>query len=453
MDGTTTYGILSLLPVCVVIVSAIITKRALEPLILGTLVGFIIIAKQNFVVAYLDSLYGELGESSYFIIVFGLFGIYIHMLEKANAISGFTRLGLKFANNKKKTGFLAWIMGIIFFLDNYFSILGAGISNRKIADENRMSREMFAFAINAVACCTCVLVPLSLWGVFMSGQIETTLGLPAGSGLADIIKSIPFMFFAWILLIFVLLYQFRIIKPFGLMKKAEYRAETTGVLLPEDLAEEASSSEEEEKAETSIWNFIIPMAALIAVTLITQELTYGLIVGIVLCFILYIPQKLIGFSEAFDAICRGFEEMFVVTAIVISAFVLQNANDELGLAPFVVNSVVDVITAPLLPVIAFVILMVLGFVTGSFWGMAAVCFPIMLPLADALGANLYLTIGAVIAGCAAGSATCFYGDSVTLTCGIAKIRNIDYLRNALPMLVPPIVLTIIVYVIAGFVIK
>ena len=445
MDGTTTYGILSLLPVCVVIVSAIITKRALEPLILGTLVGFIIIAKQNFVVAY--------RESSYFIIVFGLFGIYIHMLEKANAISGFTRLGLKFANNKKKTGFLAWIMGIIFFLDNYFSILGAGISNRKIADENRMSREMFAFAINAVACCTCILVPLSLWGVFMSGQIETTLGLPAGSGLADIIKSIPFMFFAWILLIFVLLYQFRIIKPFGLMKKAEYRAETTGVLLPEDLAEEASSSEEEEKAETSIWNFIIPMAALIAVTLITQELTYGLIVGIVLCFILYIPQKLIGFSEAFDAICRGFEEMFVVTAIVISAFVLQNANDELGLAPFVVNSVVDVITAPLLPVIAFVILMVLGFVTGSFWGMAAVCFPIMLPLADALGANLYLTIGAVIAGCAAGSATCFYGDSVTLTCGIAKIRNIDYLRNALPMLVPPIVLTMIVYVIAGFVIK
>ena len=453
MDGTTTYGILSLLPVCVVIVSAIITKRALEPLILGTLVGFIIIAKQNFVVAYLDSLYGELGESSYFIIVFGLFGIYIHMLEKANAISGFTRLGLKFANNKKKTGFLAWIMGIIFFLDNYFSILGAGISNRKIADENRMSREMFAFAINAVACCTCVLVPLSLWGVFMSGQIETTLGLPAGSGLADIIKSIPFMFFAWILLIFVLLYQFRIIKPFGLMKKAEYRAETTGVLLPEDLVEEASSSEEEEKAETSIWNFIIPMAALIAVTLVTQELTYGLIVGIVLCFILYIPQKLVGFSEAFDAICRGFEEMFVVTAIVISAFVLQNANDELGLAPFVVNSVVDIINAPLLPVIAFVILMVLGFVTGSFWGMAAVCFPIMLPLADALGANLYLTIGAVIAGCAAGSATCFYGDSVTLTCGIAKIRNIDYLRNALPMLVPPIVLTIIVYVIAGFVIK
>ena len=43
MDGASTYGILSLIPVLVVIVSAIITKRALEPLILGTLVGFVIL--------------------------------------------------------------------------------------------------------------------------------------------------------------------------------------------------------------------------------------------------------------------------------------------------------------------------------------------------------------------------------------------------------------------------
>ena len=450
MNGTD-YGLISLVPVLVVIVSAIITKRALEPLILGTLVGFVILAKENFVVAYLDSLFGELGESSYYIIIFGLFGIYIHLLEKANAISGFTKVGLRFARNKKKAAFLAWIMGIVFFLDNYFSILGAGISNREIADKNKMSREMFSFAVNAVACCTCVLVPLSLWGVFMSGQIETTLGIGTGMGLSEIIKSIPFMFFAWVLLVFVLLYQFRIIKPFGPMKKAEERAETTGAVLPEDLAAQAPANSDEDEKPVNILNFIIPMASLIAVTLVTQELTYGLIVGIVLCFILYIAQKLITAAEAFDAICKGFEEMFVVTALVISAFVLQNANDELGLAPFVVNSVVNVISAPLLPVIAFVLLMVLGFVTGSFWGMAAVCFPIMLPLAQALDANIYLTIGAVIAGCAAGSATCFYGDSVTLTCGLTKIRNIDYLRSALPILIPPIVVTVIIYIAAGFI--
>lgn len=450
MEATATYGIISLLPVAVVIVTAIITKRAVEPLILGTLVGFFILDKQNFVVAYLDSLYGELGESAYYVVVFGLFGIFIHLLEKSNAISGFTRLGLKFANTKKKSGLLTWAMGIIFFLDNYFSILGAGVSNRQISDENKMSREMFAFSINTVACATCILVPLSLWGIFMSGQVETTLGLESGAGLGEVVKSIPFMFFAWISLIFVLLYHFRIIKPFGPMKKAEERAEKEGLVLPADLAQQAEQ-EEGEKRVTSVWNFVIPMASLIGVTLWTQELLYGLIVGVVLCFLLYIPQKLVGFSEAFDSISRGFEEMFGVTAIVISAFVLQNANDELGMANFVVHSVVDIINAPLLPAIAFVLLLLLGFVTGSFWGMAAVCFPIMLPLAQALDANLYLTIGAVIAGAAAGSATCFYGDSVTLSCSISKIRNNDFLQKGLVMVAPMIVVSIIAYLIAGFV--
>ena len=449
MEGT--YGMLSLLPVIVVIVTAIITKRAVEPLILGTLVGYFIIAKEGFVVAYLDSLYTELGESAYYVVIFGLFGIFIRMLDDSNAVSGFTKLGLKFAKTKKRAGFLSWVMGLVFFLDNYFSELAAGVSNRDIADKNRMSREMYAFSVNSVACAIPVLVPLSLWGVFMSGQVEMTLGLDAGEGLGEIVRALPFVLFAWVLLIFVLLYQFRIIKPFGKMKAAELRAEQTGQVLPPDLAAEHEEESVEEKPPTSIWNFLIPMVAIIAVTFVTQELMYGLLVGIALCYILYIPQKLVKATQAFDNIFRGFEDMFVVTAIVISAFVLQNCNDELGLAPYVVNSVVDIISGGSLPVIAFIIMMILGFVTGSFWGMAAVCFPIMLPLAESLDANLYVTIGAVIAGAAAGSSTCFFGDSVTLSCSILQIRNNDFLRTGLPMVVPPIIVTIILYLIFGFV--
>ena len=449
MEGT--YGILSLLPVIVVIVTAIITKRAVEPLILGTLVGYFIIAKEGFVVAYLDSLYVELGESAYYVVIFGLFGIFIRMLDDSNAVSGFTKLGLKFAKTKKRAGFLSWVLGLIFFLDNYFSELAAGVSNRDIADKNRMSREMYAFSVNSVACAIPVLVPLSLWGVFMSGQVEMTLGLEAGQGLGEIVKALPFVLFAYVLLIFVLLYQFRIVKPFGKMKAAELRAEQTGEVLPPDLAAQQEEEVVEEKPPTSIWNFLIPMVAIIVVTFITQELMYGLLVGIALCYILYIPQKLVKATQAFDNIFRGFEDMFVVTAIVISAFVLQNCNDELGLAPYVVNSVVDLINGATLPVIAFVIMLVLGFVTGSFWGMAAVCFPIMLPLAEALDANMYLTIGAVIAGAAGGSSTCFFGDSVTLACKIAQIRNNDFLKTGLPMVVPPIIVTIILYIIFGVV--
>jgi Na+/H+ antiporter NhaC len=107
-------------------------------------------------------------------------------------------------------------------------------------------------------------------------------------------------------------------------------------------------------------------------------------------------------------------------------------------------------SANMLPVITFLVLLGLGFVTGSFWGMAAVCFPIVLPLALQIDANLSLTIGAVISGAAAASTVCFYCDSVTLTCGITKIKNIEYARTALTLAIPIIIIASIFYIIAGF---
>jgi len=81
MDAVANYGMLSLLPVTAVIVTAIITKRALEPLVIGTLIGFLILDGPNFVFSYLDSLYMELGESAYFIIIFGLFGKFLNSVD------------------------------------------------------------------------------------------------------------------------------------------------------------------------------------------------------------------------------------------------------------------------------------------------------------------------------------------------------------------------------------
>ncbi len=447
------YGLISLLPVTVVIVSAIITKRAMEPLILGTIVAFVILEGTGFLGGYLDTLYATIGGNAYYIIIFGLFGMFAKLLEESNAISGFTRYGMKFANTKKKTVFLTWIIGMLTFLDNYFSILAAGVSTKQIADNNKMSREFFTYIINSIACVTCVLVPISLWGIFMSGQIELALGLEVGEGLGMIIKSIPFIFFAFVSAIFVLLYGFKIIPTFGPMKKAELRAEG-GQLLPDAcMAAEAQKAEGEEtkEEEGKLINFLVPMIAVIGVTLWTTDLLLGLVAANVAAIVIYIAQRIITPSQALDTIPQGFMDMFVVTGIVISAFALQAANEMLGLAPFVVDSVAPYMSPALLPAIAFLLLLGLGFVTGSFWGMMAVCFPIILPLAEGLGGNIYLAIGAIIAGACAASSTCFYGDSATLSCGVTKIRNADFLSVVNPMIVPPIVITFILFLVAGFV--
>lgn len=452
---STTYGALSLIPVAVVIISAVITKRALEPLILGSLVAFFIaadkgsLAHAGFFVDYLKNLYEQIGASAYFIILFGLFGAYVKLLESSGAIKGFADWGMKFATSKRKTGVLTWLVGMILFLDNYFSILGAGVSMKKIADRNKMSREMFSFTINVTAAAICILVPISAWGIFMGGQIDK-LDLLSEGGAAAFAKSVPFMFYAWVALIVMFLYHMRIIPLFGPMKKAELRAETEGKKFPIGVEVPDLEAEEDEKSAPA-YNFIVPMLGLIIMTVATKELVYGLVVGIILCAVLFAVQRIIKVGHFFDLMVEGFQDMVLVTAIVISAFVLQAGNDKLGLAPYVIDSVKPFLSPALLPVITFVVLSALSFVTGSFWGMAAISFPIIVPLALQIGVDPYLAIGAVVAGTSLGSSTCFYCDSVTLTCGTTGIRNADYLKTAVPLVMPMAAISLVMYLVAGFV--
>lgn len=50
------YGIFAVIPVVFVFVIAITTKKTLDSLLIGSLIGFIILEKQNFIGAWLDSL-------------------------------------------------------------------------------------------------------------------------------------------------------------------------------------------------------------------------------------------------------------------------------------------------------------------------------------------------------------------------------------------------------------
>ena len=79
-----------------------------------------------------------------------------------------------------------------------------------------------------------------------------------------------------------------------------------------------------------------------------------------------------------------------------------------------------------LPGITFLVLAGLAFATGSFWGVYAIAFPIVIPLAQATDASLPLTLGAMISAGAFGSHACFFGDSTVLSargCGITPMQH------------------------------
>jgi Na+/H+ antiporter NhaC len=181
------------------------------------------------------------------------------------------------------------------------------------------------------------------------------------------------------------------------------------------------------------------------------DLVMLVVIAVLIAGVMLIAQKKLKIGEFADSVVNGFKDMAYVTILVMFAWVLQGFNDLLGLTPWVIESVEPILSPALLPMIAFIVVGALAFATGSFWGVAAISFPIILPLAKAMGVDIFLTIGVIAGATAFGSHACFYSDAVTVTAAATGIRNIDYAKTALPLICVGAVVSIIAYLIIGFV--
>lgn len=446
-----TYGIISLVPVIVVIVTAIITKRTVEPLILGALVGYIIAFKGSFFTEFLNGFSTVVAENAWFVLVFGFFGMVIVLLEKSGGALGFADWGAKLAKTQGMTILITWILGILVFIDDYLNNLGVGTAMRDISDKNKVSRELLAYTINSTGAAVCVLVPMSSWAILMISQYEELGVLVDGSSFTAYMHTLPFIFYAWAAVLIVPLVGFKIIPTWGPMKKAQLRAAEGDVH-----SEYYHQTHKEMEGYTDIKKtnplyFIVPLLILIVVTLVTNDILVGMAVGFVACFVMYIPTKLMTLSEFCDHSVEGFKSMVLVTAIVISAYVLQAANTELGLTEYVISVAEPVLSANLLPVISFIICAFIAMCTGSFWGTMTIASPILIPLAISLGGNPLLAGAAIVSAGAFGSHACFYGDAATLASAVTGISNAEYAKTALPMIALPTIIAIILFAVAGFV--
>lgn len=164
---------------------------------------------------------------------------------------------------------------------------------------------------------------------------------------------------------------------------------------------------------------------------------------------MYIPQKLITLKQFFDNFIEGFKDMVLVNGIIISAFVLQDINDELDLTNYVIDKTLPLLSPAVFPAIIFFLIAVIAFATGSFWGVAAIAFPIVIPMAVELDVNLFMGIGAIVSGAAFGSHSCFFGDMTTLVCASTEIKNIDYARTSIPLILVPFALSLIAFLVVG----
>lgn len=451
------YGVLSILPALIVIIFALLTKKTLEALLLGTLSTYIIMYGFGFGSKWSEAFFAAAGnpDNQWVLIVCGLFGSLIALLRKSKGTLGFAGKLERYCKTPKSTLITTWILGILIFVDEYLNIMTLGACMKNISDKKKVPRESLAYIIDSTGAPVCVLLPFSTWAIFYAsvfGKEPAVAALNYGSDIATYLKVIPFTFYAWASVIIVPLFILGIIPKIGKMKDAYKRVETTGKVYGETSSKFNSDLlDEYANGEGKLIDFLLPMGVLIGMTIISGDLFISVIAALFVCFVLYVPRKKMTFDEFCDIYIRGFCDMVPTIAIVFMAFVMQQAANDIGLPNYVIETVAPYLNGDIFPAVSFIVVALLTFITGSNWGIPAVCVPIILPLGASLGANLVLVMAAVLSGGALGSHACFYSDATVLTSSSCSIDNMDHALSQIPYALIASAVSLAGFLICGFI--
>ena len=431
MDIQNTW--LVLLPAVITVCVAVVSRRPIESLLAGILVGLLMLgpttALDQFSNMLLEVMMSE--TIAWVIIVCGLMGSLIMLLLRVGSVDAFSEALAAKAKSSKSALMYTWLLGIIVFIDDYLNALAVGAAMRKVTDQFGVSREKLAYVVDSTAAPICVLVPISTWAVFYASLFQESGFAEPGQGMDLYISAIPYMIYPFVAVLLVPLVALEVIPEFGPMKAAELRSAQSPLRQPATLTDEDNTQEPDR--EVRLYHFLLPLATLIGFTLWYElDVQIGVIASVTLTILLFGAQRLLAWTEMFDAVLDGIKMMLPALTIVVIAFVFKEVNDQLGLPNFVIANIAPLMTPLLFPVVTFLTMALISFATGSSWGVFAIAIPIILPLATSVGVSIPLAIGALLSASAFGSHACFYSDATVLAAQGSGCDVIDHALTQIP---------------------
>ena len=452
------HGIITLLPALLVIIVAIKTKRTTEALLMGCVSSYLILAienKENPVTLMVNSFFEVITDydTVWLIIVCGLFGSLIAVINAAKGTHAIANFLGKICKTGKSTLLISWILGIIIFVDDYMNIMTISACTKKLSDRRRVPREALAYVIDSTGAPICVLLPFSTWAIFFAGifyEQKEIVELGFGSAMSTYIHAIPYMFYAIVAVVVVPLFILGVIPKIGAMKKAYERVVLTGKVYSENSAKLNKQTEDEMAGDAKIVDFLIPIGTMIVIQLVVGDMFVAIISAILSAAIIYVPRKKMKTNQFCDLWIQGFADSVAALAIIVAALWMRQASADLNLPEYVIGLVEPFVTPNIYPMIAFLIVAGLGFITGSNWGIPAVCAPIIIPLGATCGANLLIVMGAIVCGGTFCSHACFYSDATVITSASCGIENMDHVYSQLPYTIISAVIASLLFLVSGF---
>ncbi|MCH2043613.1 MAG: Na+/H+ antiporter NhaC family protein [Saprospiraceae bacterium] len=277
----------SIVPPLVAILLALIFRQVLLSLFMGILSGAWIVngmqlnfygLMKSFFTVLDNYILGALNSSSHLsVIIFSLMiGGVVALISRNGGMAGIVLKLSPLAKGPKSTQFVAWLLGVAIFFDDYANTLIVGNTIRPVTDKYRISREKLAYIVDSTAAPIAAIAFITTWIGAELGYIGDEI--PKLSGLDNppspysvFLSSLNYSFYSIFTLFFILIIIFTG-RDFGAMFKAEQRARQTGKIFnkkQEDNAEDDLEELEPKEGAPLRWiNGLLPILVVVFGTLL-----------------------------------------------------------------------------------------------------------------------------------------------------------------------------------------
>jgi Na+/H+ antiporter NhaC len=495
------YGLWVLVPALAAILVALIARQVIIALILGILVAsgmmcyhvgivnplsYVIFAVDHYligVLAYMNDAGTAIDTGHLKIIIFTLFiGAMIGVMETSGGTRAMVQKLARTIRTRRKGQIGSLGAGMLIFFDDYASAMILGPGLRPVFDRLRISREKLAYIIN-----TCAVAVASLFiGTWLAMQISFIDG--GFQGLKGTVPAflqginanttfwacIPYRTYTLLCLVMVLWIGLTG-RDFGPMKKSERAA----------LAGRKSVVEAAADEDTSRWALaFFPTLLLVLLTIYLMNYTgyqamraegmslelgsvweirdsigellkrsdshfamlYASMCAALLAILLSVASRALSVRSAMDAAVRGMAHMFAACIILVLAWGLARASNQLELGAvtrdFLQKKVHDgTFAASWIPLCAFLAACLISFSIGTSWGTMTLLCPPVIQISAGLFADMppdqalqmfYAAVGGVMAGAVFGNNCSPLSDTTVLSSIFCDCDLESHVRTQLP---------------------
>ena len=438
-------GIVSLLPVAVTLLVALVARNVLVGLFVGVAVGVALIggvSLPGFLPALIgDHLVPQVADSynASVLVLLAFIGGFVRLMESSGGGAAFAQSVARWVVNGVRAQLAAWFGGVVIFFSDLGTPLIVGPVFQSLADRLGITRQKLAFILDSTSSPVAILVPFIGWGVFIMSVVADAFAANGvdRSEYDTFVAAIPYQLYAWLAIAMApLLALLR--TDFGPMR----RDASEIVSAPAD----RDDGPDERAGPVLIW---LPLAVLgvvlfallarhgfpaaqVAGSDFRAALAAAYFSAALTLLLLLVLRRLQPARAAVGRYIEGMSGMMSIAATLVLAWALGDVSDALGTGAFVGAAARDGLDAGLLPAVIFLLAAIISFATGSSWGTIIIMMPLAVPAALGTGADMPVVVGAVLSGGLFGDHASPVSETTILSSTGAGTTPLAHFRTQMP---------------------